>query len=187
MIAFFIPAIPCFRFILPHSYFLALGSAFVITSLLALLLWLRILRKTDNIEDLKKQIVRYDEKVLHSDLNEALYEKNVSSELLYYSVDQLQLQAVENTDTRTQITLHAILHQLILSPNHQISASNQPIDLKLYRTRYPQRMKSKGQAVYAEKEYPRCGANFIPDQDGCCSYYGYRLPFDNSKWRILEQ
>ena len=179
MIAFFIPAIPCFRFILPHSYFLALGSAFVITALLALLLWLRILRKTDNIEDLKKQIVRYDEKVLHSDLNEALYEKTVSSELLYYSVDQLQLQAVENTDTRTQITLHAILHQLILSPNHQISASNQPIDLKLYRARYPQRMKSKGQAVYAEKECPRCGANFIPDQDGCCSYYGYRLPFDN--------
>ena len=187
MIAFFIPAIPCFRFILPHSYFLALGSAFVITALLALLLWLRILRKTDNIEDLKKQIVRYDEKVLHSDLNEALYEKTVSSELLYYSVDQLQLQAVENTDTRTQITLHAILHQLILSPNHQISASNQPIDLKLYRARYPQRMKSKGQAVYAEKECPRCGANFIPDQDGCCSYCGYRLPFDNSKWRILEQ
>ena len=187
MIAFFIPAIPCFRFILPHSYFLALGSAFVITALLALLLWLRILRKTDNIEDLKKQIVRYDEKVLHSDLNEALYEKTVSSELLYYSVDQLQLQAVENTDTRTQITLHAILHQLILSPNHQISASNQPIDLKLYRARYPQRMKSKGQAVYAEKECPRCGANFVPDQDGCCSYCGYRLPIDNSKWRILEQ
>lgn len=187
MIAFFIPAIPCFRFILPHSYFLALGSAFVITALLALLLWLRILRKTDNIEDLKKQIVRYDEKVLHSDLNEALYEKTVSSELLYYSVDQLQLQAVENTDTHTQITLHAILHQLILSPNHQISASNQPIDLKLYRARYPQRMKSKGQAVYAEKECPRCGANFIPDQDGCCSYCGYRLPIDNSKWRILEQ
>lgn len=187
MIAFFIPAIPCFRFILLHSYFLALGSAFVITALLALLLWLRILRKTDNIEDLKKQIVRYDEKVLHSDLNEALYEKTVSSELLYYSVDQLQLQAVENTDTRTQITLHAILHQLILSPNHQISASNQPIDLKLYRARYPQRMKSKGQAVYAEKECPRCGANFIPDQDGCCSYCGYRLPIDNSKWRILEQ
>ena len=91
MIAFLIPAIPCFRFILPHSYFLALGSAFVITVLLAFLLWLRILRKTDNIEDLKKQIVRYDEKVLHSDLNEALYEKTVSSELLYYSVDQLQL------------------------------------------------------------------------------------------------
>ena len=78
MIAFLIPAIPCFRFILPHSYFLALGSAFVITVLLAFLLWLRILRKTDNIEDLKKQIVRYDEKVLHYDLNEALYEKNVS-------------------------------------------------------------------------------------------------------------
>ncbi|WP_408639824.1 zinc ribbon domain-containing protein [Coprococcus catus] len=48
-------------------------------------------------------------------------------------------------------------------------------------------MKSKGQAVYAEKECPRCGANFVPDQDGCCSYCGYRLPIDNSKWRILEQ
>ena len=139
------------------------------------------------MKDLKKQIVRYDEKVLHSDLNEALYEKTISSKLLYYSVDQLQLQAVENTDTRTQITLHAILHQLILSPNHQISASNQPVDLKLYRARYPQRMKSKDQAVYAEKECPRCGSNFVPDQDGCCSYCGYRLPIDNSKWRILEQ
>ena len=185
LLVFFLPAVPCFRFI--QSVEIILAVPFVLTVILAVILGAVLLRSKNSTEGLEEQIVRYDEKVLHSDLNEALYEKTVSSELLYYSVDQLQLQAVENTDTRTQITLHAILHQLILSPNHQISASNQPIDLKLYRARYPQRMKSKGQAVYAEKECPRCGANFIPDQDGCCSYCGYRLPIDNSKWRILEQ
>ena len=70
MIAFFIPAIPCFRFILPPSYFLTLGSAFAITVLLAFLLWLRILRKTDNIEDLKKQIAALQEQFSQNNNNQ---------------------------------------------------------------------------------------------------------------------
>ena len=61
---------------------------------------------------------------------------------------------------------------------------NEKITLKLYRARYPRHMKSKGQAVFEEKECPRCGANFMPDKNGCCSYCGYQLSIDNSKWRI---
>ena len=65
-----------------------------------------------------------------------------------------------------------------------IANKNEKITLKLYRARYPRRMKSKGQAVFEEKECPRCGANFMPDKNGCCSYCGYQLSIDNSKWRI---
>ena len=47
-------------------------------------------------------------------------------------------------------------------------------------------MKSKGQAVFSEKECPSCGANFMPDKNGCCSYCGYQLTVDNSKWRLVN-
>jgi len=40
------------------------------------------------------------------------------------------------------------------------------MELKLYRARHPRRMKSKGQAVFSEKECPSCGANFMPDKNG---------------------
>ena len=77
-----------------------------------------------------------------------------------------------------------MLHKLTLQPNQKILNKNKKITLKLYRARYPRRMKSKGQAVLEEKECPRCGANFMPDKNGCCSYCGYQLSMDNSKWRI---
>ena len=97
---------------------------------------------------------------------------------------QSQLKDVENTENRTTITISAVLHKLTLQPNQKILNKNEKITLKLYRARYPRRMKSKGQAVFEEKECPRCGANFMPDKNGCCSYCGYQLSIDNSKWRI---
>lgn len=36
-----------------------------------------------------------------------------------------------------------------------------------------------------EKECPSCGANYIPDNNGCCSYCGYSLQVDNAKWKLL--
>ncbi len=111
--------------------------------------------------------------------------KTVSSDC-HYSVDQLQLQAVE---IRILHTDHAaILHQLILSSNHRISASNQPVDLKLYRARYPQHMKSKGQAGYARKRMSGAvGPISSLTKTGAAPIAAIVSPIDNSKWRILEQ
>ena len=44
--------------------------------------------------------------------------------------------------------------------------------------------KRQGQDIVIEKECPSCGANYVPDEKGCCSYCGYSLKVDNSKWKI---
>ena len=133
------------------------------------------------------QIVRYDERVLAVDLSEALFDTEATADTLFYSVDKIRLEAVENTDKNTTITVQAVLHKLLLSNQRFITGKDEKLQLKLYRARYPQRLKSKGQAVFQEKECPRCGANFMPDQNGCCSYCGYQLMVDNSKWRIVKE
>ena len=134
----------------------------------------------------EKLIDRYDEKVLLVDLNEALNDAELTSDALFYSVDKLQLKAVDNTETQTTITIQAVLHKLILEKNQKIIKQDKKMESKLYRARHPRRMKSKGQAVFSEKECPSCGANFMPDKNGCCSYCGYQLTVDNSKWRLVN-
>ena len=163
------------------------GTAFAITVILAAVLWMCVLKKAARTEGLAEQIVRYDEKILLVDINEAMNDTELTPDTLFYSIDKLLLKAVENTSEQTTITVQAVLHKLILQNEHQINCKNKKTELKLYRARYPRRMKSKGQAVFNEKECPRCGANFIPDKNGCCSYCGYQLLLDNSKWRIVSK
>lgn len=76
--------------------------------------------------------------------------------------------------------------EISLKNNQKIIKKDKKMELKLYRARHPRRMKSKGQAVFSEKECPSCGANFMPDKNGCCSYCGYQLTVDNSKWRLVN-
>lgn len=33
---------------------------------------------------------------------------------------------------------------------------------------------------------PSCGANFIPDENHCCSYCGYNLQINNAKWVLIS-
>lgn len=47
--------------------------------------------------------------------------------------------------------------------------------------------RKKEQTFYSEYSQmicPSCGANYVPDEKGCCSYCGYSLKVDNSKWKI---
>ena len=86
-----------------------------------------LLRSKNSTEGLEEQIVRYDEKVLLVDLNEALNDAELTSDLLFYSVDKLQLKAVDNTETQTTITIQAILHKLILRNNQKIIKKDKKI------------------------------------------------------------
>lgn len=185
MAAFFVPAVPCFRFI--RNAYLMVGVTVVLTMAVALVVWRWMIGLTEGEKGLSEQIVRYDERVLAVDLNEALFDTESTKNALLYSVDKIRLKHVDNTDTRTTITVQAVLHKLILSDWQHITAQDETLCLKLYRARYPRRMKSKGQAVFHEKECPRCGANFLPDANGCCSYCGYQLAVDNAKWRIEQE
>lgn len=149
LLVFFLPAVPCFRFI--QSVEIILAVPFVLTVILAVILGAVLLRSKNSTEGLEEQIVRYDEKVLLVDLNEALNDAELTSDLLFYSVDKLQLKAVDNTEPQTTITIQAILHKLILQNNQKIIKKDKKMELKLYRARHPRRMKSKGQAVFSEK------------------------------------
>ena len=100
-------------------------------------------------------------------------------------VDNIKLKGVENTSDKTTISVEAMLKQTFLQNNKHIVTKSEKHNWKLCRSRYPNRIKSKGQAVVMEKECPSCGANYIPDNNGCCSYCGYSLQVDNVKWKLL--
>lgn len=55
----------------------------------------------------------------------------------------------------------------------------------LQRARHPERRKTDGD-FFTEKECPSCGANFIPDENHCCSYCGYGLQVNNAKWVLVS-
>ena len=53
----------------------------------------------------------------------------------------------------------------------------------MQRVRNPEERKADG-ALFVEKECPSCGANFVPDENHCCSFCGYALQHDRSKWMM---
>lgn len=135
-------------------------------------------------EKLKEQIVRYDESWLASNINEALYKSVLTPELLTYIVDDIKIKSVENTEDTTTISVSAKLRRTILENDQHIVVKNEKENWTLSRALHPNRLKSKGQDIVIEKECPSCGANYVPDEKGCCSYCGYSLKVDNSKWKM---
>ena len=155
--------------------YLAFGLAFVLTILVAFGMLSFITPKLEKEEKLKEQIVRYDESWLASNINEALYKSVLTPELLTYIVDDIKIKSVENTEDTTTISVSAKLRRTILENDQHIVVKNEKENWTLSRALHPNRLKSK---------CPRCGANFMPDKNGCCSYCGYSLKVDNSKWKI---
>ena len=182
ILALFLPAVPCIRFI--TNMYLAFGLAFVLTILVAFGMLSFITPKLEKEEKLKEQIVRYDESWLASNINEALYKSVLTPELLTYIVDDIKIKSVENTEDTTTISVSAKLRRTILENDQHIVAKNEKENWTLSRALHPNRLKSKGQDIVIEKECPSCGANYVPDEKGCCSYCGYSLKVDNSKWKI---
>ena len=99
MIAFFLPAIPCIRFI--HNDYLMFGTTFVLTLVVGLSVWRWMVKQTEDAHGLEGQIVRYDERVLAVDLSEALFDTEATADTLFYSVDKIRLEAALRTPTRT--------------------------------------------------------------------------------------
>ena len=182
ILALFLPAVPCIRFI--SNMYLAFGLAFVLTILVAFGMLSFITPKLEKEEKLKEQIVRYDESWLASNINEALYKSVLTPELLTYIVDDIKIKSVENTEDTTTISVSAKLRRTILENDQHIVVKNEKENWTLSRALHPNRLKSKGQDIVIEKECPSCGANYVPDEKGCCSYCGYSLKVDNSKWKI---
>ena len=133
---------------------------------------------------LKESIVRYSENYLRSCINDALYEKSDNADLLSHDVGTVLLKKVVNTESTTEITVDITVNETYLPKNKKPYSRKIRKTLTLKRARYPERRKADGE-LFAEKDCPSCGANFMPDEHGCCSFCGYGLRLNNAKWVII--
>ena len=132
-------------------------------------------------EKLEKEIVRYSENYLRTCINEALYPDGNYPDLMDYSVGTIRLKRVVNTEEITRIMAQVYISETYLPQGRKPYTRKYKRTLVLQRARYPQRRKSDGK-FFTERECPSCGANFVPDENHCCSYCGYSLQVDNTKW-----
>lgn len=140
-------------------------------------------RRKDRQKQLAGQIVRYSENYLRSCINDALYD-SVSSELMEHSVGAVVLERVVNTGDTTEIRARVHISETYLPPKNRPHTKKLKKTLTLKRARYPERRRSDGR-LFTERECPSCGANFIPDEKGCCSFCGYRLGGGSAKWKMI--
>ena len=133
-------------------------------------------------EKMREGIVRYSENYLRSCISEVLY-KEKKEDLLDYGVDAIVLKKVVNTEQTTEITVQVFGKETYLPEKKKPYTKKVKKTMVLQRARYPERRKTDG-AFFIEKDCPSCGANFIPDENNCCSFCGYSLQIDNAKWRI---
>lgn len=141
-------------------------------------------RKQNDEDGRKEKLVWNQEGASEEYIGEALYKSVLTPELLTYIVDDIKIKSVENTEDTTTISVSAKLRRTILENDQHIVVKNEKENWTLSRALHPNRLKSKGQDIVIEKECPSCGANYVPDEKGCCSYCGYSLKVDNSKWKI---
>ncbi len=134
-------------------------------------------------EKLVGEIVRYSENYLRSCIDEALYKDVNDSNLMSHSVGTIILKDVVNTEKTTEITVRVYLSETYLPQDKKPYTKKFKRTLTLQRARYPERRKSEGK-LFDEKSCPSCGANFIPDENHCCSFCGYTLRMNNAKWAV---
>ncbi len=155
------------------------GAAALVLATTAALL---IHRKTKR-EKPAGEIVRYSENYLRSCIDEALYKEIKNADLMDHSIGTVILKKVVNTEKTTEITAQIYGREIYLPKSKKPYTKKFTRTLVLQRARYPQRRKGKGE-LFTERDCPSCGANFIPDEHGCCSFCGYGLQTDNAKWVV---
>lgn len=136
-------------------------------------------------EKLEEEIVRYSENYLRSCISEALYPEGNRNhpDLMDYSVDTIHLKKVVNTEETTTITAQVYLSETYLPQGRKPYTRKYHRTLVLQRARYPQRRNQDGK-LFTERECPSCGANFVPDENHCCSFCGYSFRVDSAKWVV---
>ena len=134
-------------------------------------------------DNLAKKIVGYSENYLRACLNEYFLKNESDKDMLDFSVDTIKLLKVANTDDITKVTAEIHGTKTFLPENQKPFTKKIKKKLTLQRARHPEKRKTDGD-FFTEKECPSCGANFLPDENGCCSYCGYTLHEDSIKWKI---
>ena len=137
-------------------------------------------------DNLAKKIVGYSENYLRACLNEYFLKNESDKDMLDFSVDTIKLLKVANTDDITKVTAEIYGTKTFLPENQKPFTKRIKKKLTLQRARNPEKRKTDGD-FFTEKECPSCGANFLPDGNGCCSYCGYTLHEDSIKWKIKAE
>ncbi len=177
---FVLIALLLFAVITAIPWYLKLGLGIVVAGLIVYGT-IKILIKTDQKRK-KKRIVRYSDEYLRTCIYNEVWENIETENLIDFSLDEIKIKSVKNTETTTTISVMATLIKKRLLSERKIDITIEDISMTLTRARYPERIKRKGE-IFTEKTCPNCGANFEPDKNNCCSYCGYGLRVENYVWR----
>jgi ribosomal protein S27E len=136
-------------------------------------------------EKLAGKIVRYSENFLRACLNEYFWENENDEDLLDFSVGTIKLLKVNHAEETTTVTADIYGIKTFLPENQKPYTEKFKKRLILQRARYPEKRKADGE-FFIEKDCPSCGANFMPDENNCCSFCGFGLQVNNAKWIVQK-
>ena len=136
-------------------------------------------------ERLAGKIVRYSENFLRACLNEYFWENENDEDLLDFSVGTIKLLKVAHAEETTTVTADIYGIKTFLPENQKPYTEKFKKKLILQRARYPEKRKADGE-FFTEKDCPSCGANFMPDENNCCSFCGFGLQVNNAKWIVQK-
>ena len=136
-------------------------------------------------ERLAGKIVRYSENFLRACLNEYFWENESDEDLLDFSVGTIKLLKVNHAEETTTVTADIYGIKTFLPENQKPYTEKFKKRLILQRARYPEKRKADGE-FFTEKDCPSCGANFMPDENNCCSFCGFGLQVNNAKWIVQK-
>lgn len=136
-------------------------------------------------ERLAGKIVRYSENFLRACLNEYFWENENDEDLLDFSVGTIKLLKVNHAEETTTVTADIYGIKTFLPENQKPYTNKFKKRLILQRARYPEKRKADGE-FFTEKDCPSCGANFMPDENNCCSFCGFGLQVNNAKWIVQK-
>ena len=169
----------------PLGGFLAGVAALVLGAVAALVALFLFVGLPETLsEKREKQIVRFSKNLLTSCIFEELWLES-SPETIDLFVGDPLIKAVKNDENYTVIDVAFNVISKSIAPDNSIVTGRAKHTASYWRVRYPQRLKSSGELV-TEKECPSCGGSFMPDEEGCCSYCGYSLRTDNTKWKRVR-
>ena len=132
-----------------------------------------------------KKVVRFYENLFRSSILEELWNRSDREHTLDLWLGDIKYNKVTNTEEESLIEASVLVGTRTVDDNGNIGYSEKKTKLLMARARYPQRMKAKVE-MFQNKSCPSCGVPFLPDEKGNCSYCGYSLQVDNSKWKIRE-
>ena len=136
-------------------------------------------------ERLAGKIVRYSENFLRACLNEYFWENENDEDLLDFSVGTIKLLKVAHAEETTTVTADIFGTKTFLPENQKPYTVKFKKRLIMQRARYPEKRKADGE-FFIEKDCPSCGANFMPDENNCCSFCGFGLQVNNAKWIVQK-